>query len=332
MRYFSMQTKTKLLLGLAAALLVVTVGYFTYPLYFPDPQPRQEPLAFSDLSGTLYLTLHTTAANQTRLRTLTFPDTEKLGRIGNAEFAMTAAVAPDGRTMAYAKYPDPKQQSGPLQLYTQAVAPISAAPAPAQITRSKTYLKRVPDWSPDGRQIAFMAQPQAETLSFEPHDWSVYVTDLQGNERRISDGEYPKWSKDGEKLVFVRDDGLYLYDLSAPPESALQKLWDGDVTSSMKLSISPSRDLVAWTSLGQKEIVLLKIDFKNKMGKEVKRLASPSYWTAFSPDGRYLAVQETSDDHNRGWLSVISLETGEKKKVRDLAAFDQKKMFLTDWK
>ena len=75
----------------------------------------------------------------------------------------------------------------------------------------------LPDWSPDGTQIAFMSDRDG--------DWDIFVMDADGsNLRRLTNNSgndlFPNWSPDGRKIVFESDrDGdwdnqdIYVMDL-----------------------------------------------------------------------------------------------------------------------
>jgi Tol biopolymer transport system component len=71
-----------------------------------------------------------------------------------------------------------------------------------------------PSFSPDDQQIAFFVQERSR-LGIKP---GVWVMNADGKNREwISEGERPRWSRDGDKLVFAgRFEGfpsLYVYDM-----------------------------------------------------------------------------------------------------------------------
>jgi len=77
-----------------------------------------------------------------------------------------------------------------------------------------------PDWSPDGRQIAFASQPDKGMVGGDGNeltklcvDRRIWVMNADGDDKRqlTDDPQYrderPLWSKDGSHILFVRPDG-----------------------------------------------------------------------------------------------------------------------------
>jgi Tol biopolymer transport system component len=86
-----------------------------------------------------------------------------------------------------------------------------ARPDGSGVRRITKHFVEYPAWSPDGSQIAFMAQEPGATGS-NP-DYNIFVMDADGSHiRRLTDapGEdgWPAWSPDGSSIVFAsaRDD------------------------------------------------------------------------------------------------------------------------------
>jgi Tol biopolymer transport system component len=63
---------------------------------------------------------------------------------------------------------------------------------------------RRPAWSPDGSTIAFAISPSIDTRG------DIAVVSASGGDVTIlTQGTEPSWSRDGKKLIFSRDDGLF---------------------------------------------------------------------------------------------------------------------------
>jgi TolB protein len=70
----------------------------------------------------------------------------------------------------------------------------------------------VPDWSPDGKQIAFASE--------RDHNYEIYVMNADGsNPRRLTNSAmqelYPRWSPDGVHILFTNNEfASYLLDVN----------------------------------------------------------------------------------------------------------------------
>ncbi len=204
------------------------------------------------------------------------------------------------------------------------------------VTEGGAVTKANPEWSPHDEKIAFSTQEPSESLSSE--DWSVYVTDLMsGEETFISKGTYPKWSPDGKKLLIMKDDGLYLYDVKN--NKLNKKVWevvDGETYIGMKLGLSPDGNMLAWSNANSGRVVLFKISSWNPFTMSVhKQFETHAFWPVFSQDNRFLVVQEidwTESDETNPRLVIYDLATDKRETVLDLSDYEQEAMFVTDWR
>jgi len=88
-----------------------------------------------------------------------------------------------------------------------------------QITSGNDWNDTDPQWSPDGRRIAFVSDRTGKAFD-ESHNTDVWVIDASGGAlTKISDHDtadnQPRWSPDGQTIAFV----------SAVPEKSHAKIW-----------------------------------------------------------------------------------------------------------
>jgi len=80
-------------------------------------------------------------------------------------------------------------------------------------------MEAYPDWSPDGKQIAFHAHHGSRI-------WSIHVMNADGsNRRRLTDSETrdaaPVWSPDGTQIVFSRDGDVWVMNVDGSDQRQL---------------------------------------------------------------------------------------------------------------
>src|SRR5262249_37791827 len=88
-----------------------------------------------------------------------------------------------------------------------------------QLTSGDDWSDADPQWSPDGRRIAFVSDRTGKAFD-EGQNTDVWVIDANGGAlTKISDHETgdnsPRWSPDGQTIAFV----------SSVPEKAHPKIW-----------------------------------------------------------------------------------------------------------
>ncbi|HEC32630.1 MAG TPA: hypothetical protein ENI63_00010 [Candidatus Kaiserbacteria bacterium] len=206
-----------------------------------------------------------------------------------------------------------------------------------KLTISDTKRKIDPEWSPNGKKIAFSASgPGRESVGpFVPEDWNVYVTNLRGMETFISKGIYPKWSPDGKKLLILKNDGLYVYNRNGTGSG--NKVWsviDGKARFSMKIDVSTDGSMIAWSNAKDGVVVIIKVTSWSPFKGSIYRvLKTSSFWPTFSKDGQFLAVQEIdyNAENTNPRLVIYNIETMERETVLDLSDYKQDFMFVSDW-
>src|SRR5258708_17241894 len=154
------------------------------------PSVRWHGLACGLLVGALSLTSAGSAKSQEAAKhALTFDDLIAMHRLAEA------ALSPDGKWVVYTvATPDMEANRNATNLW---MAPIAGGEA-IQLTR--TGKDSSPEWSPDGKTIAF--------LSSRSGDSQVYLLPTDGGEAhaltKLSTGAYiVKWRPDGKTIAFT---------------------------------------------------------------------------------------------------------------------------------
>lgn len=107
------------------------------------------------------------------------------------------SVSPDGALIIFVSDKQTTDQ-GP-DIYLMSVQDS----APHNLTNdSAANIEAAPEWSPDGKQIAFQSHPQGKT------DSDIYIMDATGQNKKVlvqggSDNIRPHWSPDGKYIAFT---------------------------------------------------------------------------------------------------------------------------------
>ena len=171
---------------------------------------------------------------------------------------------------------------------------------------------RSPNWSPDGKRIAY--------VSFEDHNAAVFVQNLSSGERRkVSSlpgiNGAPAWSPDGSALaVTLSKDGspdIYVIDVGS---GSMHRITQDDSIDT-EASWSPDgRSLVFTSDRGGKPQLYLV----SAHGGEPQRLTYDGSYNArgvFSPDGRSVAMVHGG----QGGFRIAVMDLGSRK-IRVLSA------------
>lgn len=156
-------------------------------------------------------------------------------------------------------------------------------------------------WSQDADLLAFnrqnvSAQNYVELLPIS--NWEVAILDpVTDTITQVIDAAWhPQWSPDGTKLLYLKKDGLYLYDLKTKSENKVVSVNESEevITTSM-LDLSSDGSTLLWTTAKAGVIAVSNITSWEPFAiAEAGRLHEEEteyYWPQFSPDGKFYAVQ-----------------------------------------
>lgn len=220
-----------------------------------------------------------------------------------------------------------------------------AAGKPKQITDDEIQFKQMPVLSKDAQKILYMAKSGLGDNVVNAGEWGIYIVDATSTPKKVTSGTYPRWI-DNNKFIYIADEGLFLYDIVSGTKKELWGMNESGALSNMRLDLSADSKYIAWSfpDIGK----LWVLDVK-EWGNE-SRLPELSlfdevdvhgFWPVFSPDSRYIAIQavdwDTLHTNPNPRLQIYALQKengGVLKKIDwkfNLDAFEQSKMFITDW-
>lgn len=205
-------------------------------------------------------------------------------------------------------------------------------------------LARLPQWSPDGKMIAYTGLRNHGNLN-DSDDWVVVLYDVASTKSNvIGMGTQPVWSPDGTKVLFVRSDGVYVLPQTAERGDNAQMLLPiapSGYPIKLKMSLSDDGNLIAISEPGNRRVTIYQIDWDSltvtpKQEIETSSEDTMPFWPVFSPDMKHIAVLEAQYDKLTDSLSSpalweYSLEGNEGKQIVDLSEYDPEFIFVTDW-
>ena len=188
--------------------------------------------------------------------------------------------SPDGQTMVFSRYAD---EIEPEMTGLWVVSPDGGEPS--QLT---TYLGEHPDWSPDGRYIAFDGD-YGNTIQVVSASGGVPIRVVPESVPVVRGGQ-PKWSPDGSHIVFKTTGALWLLELATGRIDSLFSAKD-------KLTIA-----TCWPSRGDEILLYVRdqegpnaaiwaISANGESSRKITPETDGVYrYADLSPDGSLLAV------------------------------------------
>jgi len=358
----------KLSVGLLLAISALSaVGYFVYRNIVLEVSPQKNSTVGTDVSqasttfkgvsapekpfdfsGTLYLSLlkiggvnalgiyayNITGEAGSRFTTLF---AEKRVASGNYNVNISPSVSSDGKQLVFARG---KADGSALQIFTSDISGKNLQ----QITKTPDAYKREPVFNSSGTLIAYISHNTLSSANDPdpdlPESWSTFLTDMKGKVNKVSTGSNPLFSPDGKKLLLLKHDGLHLFDISVwtkPKDLGLVvRELSGNASETMKIGISADGKMMAWPAVSARNVVVSHINSWDPFSiSPFLIIETKAYWTVFSPDGKYLAVEEWRKDSEGNESPVImgyDLSNGKSEKIVSLSTDNKSYLWFGSWK
>jgi Tol biopolymer transport system component len=155
-----------------------------------------------------------------------------------------------------------------------------------------------PDWSPDGKKIAYGVSAGPER--------GIYILDVETKETRLiyRYARFPVWFPDGARLLtrssnFDSGPELAIIDTSG---NLLKRLTDEDVAERYGNDISPDGSLICFSQQFERELPQLWIMNSDGTGL-AKITTNGATWPSFSTDGEWIAFTYIGEANGCLWLT-----------------------------
>jgi tricorn protease len=179
------------------------------------------------------------------------------------------------------------------------------------LTNTIDVVERDPDWSPDGKSIAY--------LSDESGEYALHIRDQSGlgEARKISLGNpptfyySPTWSPDSKKIGYT-DKRLNYWYLDIEKKTPVRVDTDlyTDPGHGLQLAWSPDSRWIAYTKqLSNHLHAVFVYSLEQAKSYQLTDGMSDALYVAFDKEGKYLYFTASTDAAlNTGWLDMTSLQ------------------------
>ncbi len=208
-----------------------------------------------------------------------------------------------------------------------------------QVTNDATWPKWLPVISPSSDDILYMVKESPNTGTVTSADtWSIHLVNTVSKSKKIVNGAYPKWV-DGKHFIYLADRGLVLHNLITGEEIDLWGIQDSNALSNIRIDLSDDKRYIAWSfpDIGKLWVLEVK-SWETPSLSLVGDMSVHGFWPTFSPDSKYLALQAVNWDtlvtNPNPHIKMYSIGVNGLTQLDfdfSLNAFNQSKMFITDW-
>jgi len=213
---------------------------------------------------------------------------------------------------------------------------------PIAIPTTNDYLREGPVISSAGVVLyssvseEIYADSDVPISSLPADSWSIFAVDSDGSKTFVTEGIRPKWINDTH-FAFLRNQGLYLYDLNAKKD---QLVWEVQniPTIVSGLDVSDDGTLVSFSDPARSSVQVIRaLNWDTGSLASVVDLHVLATNPVFSPDNRYLAliVLEAAGENELlvpkvEFVSMSTFELLPYKIPFDMKTIDG--IYMTDWR
>jgi Tol biopolymer transport system component len=195
---------------------------------------------------------------------------------GGQELVYTTfgAVQPATTTVLFRVRLSDKRRRGLFAWTQQPLERAVRAANPFHGTRTFPFAEDTPDWSSDGRWIAFTRWKWHEQEHGAYGGWIMLIHPNGTGLRRLTAGTNPDWSPDGSRIVYDQFAHIYTISPSGHLKTRLTRIADEDYEPAW----SPDGRLILYTQNGRSEADLWVMNADGSNPHRIARDASEGSW------------------------------------------------------